>query len=80
MMVMELAPELETYEQHRERLIASDLGRWVLVHDSELAGVFDTQDDAIGEGYRRFGNVPFLVKEIEAFDTPEWLSSNLVSL
>ena len=45
-----------------------------------MVDVFDTEADAIRDGYRQFGNVPFLVKRIEPVDTPERFVSNLVAL
>jgi hypothetical protein len=68
-----LKRELETFEAHRGELLGRAPGKYALVHHDELAGVFDTEPDAIDEGYRTFGNVPFLVKRIEAVDVPERL-------
>jgi len=77
---MVLDPELETYERHRSDLLAAHSGKWVLIRGNEVAGTFDTQNDAIAEGYRRFGNVPFLVKQILAIETPAFFTSNLIAL
>lgn len=74
----ELARELETYEANRERLLGEALGKYVLIHEDELIGAYDTEADAIAEGYRRFGNVPFLVKRISPIDEPaNFLSPHL---
>jgi hypothetical protein len=80
MPTMVLKPELETYERLRPDLVKSALGKWVLIKGDELVGTFDTQNDAIAEGYRHFGNVPFLVREVTAFDTPTYITSNFVTL
>jgi hypothetical protein len=80
MAVMVLEPELETYDQHKEELLGTAAGKWVLIRGQEIAGTFDTQDDAISEGYRRFGNVPFLVKQILAHEAPEYFTSNLIAV
>jgi hypothetical protein len=77
---MVLDPELATYEQHRSELLDAHAGQWVLIRGQEIAGTFDTQNDAIADGYRRFGNVPFLVKQILAVETPEFFTSNLIAL
>jgi hypothetical protein len=75
-----LQTELRTFEAHRAELLGRAAGRFALVHEDEIAGVFDTEADAIREGYGRFGNVPFLVKRIEPVDIPERFVSNLLAL
>ena len=43
---------------------------------TEVAEVYESQMDAINEGYRRFGNVPFLVKHILKVEVPLNFSSH----
>ena len=66
-----LARELAAFEEHRQEFMSRAAGRYALVHGDELAGEYDTEGDAIKDGYSRFGNVPFLVKKIEPFDLPQ---------
>ncbi len=75
-----LAAELHTFEQHRAALLGAALHRFALVHGTELVGSYESESDAISEGYRRFGNVPFLVKRVEASDAPEHFASNVLAL
>ncbi len=63
-----LAEALETFETHLTELLASDPGRYALIRDRCMAGVFDTEMEAIRQGWKLFGNVPFLVKEIVPVD------------
>jgi hypothetical protein len=70
MAVAELTREQETYEAHREQLLGEALGKFVLIHGNEIIATYDTERDAINEGYRRFGNVPFFVKRVAAVDEP----------
>lgn len=63
-----LQQELDTYESHREQLLGEAQGKYVLIHHDEIVATYDTERDAINEGYRRFGNVPFFVKRIAAVD------------
>jgi len=72
--------ERETYEAHRDELLAQALGKFALVHGSEVVEVFDTKTDAITSGYGRFGNTPFLVKEIVAVETPQNFVSNQLAI
>jgi hypothetical protein len=45
-------------------LEASNLERWVVVHDEKLAGTYDTFDEAAKEAVHRFGRGPFLIHQI----------------
>ncbi len=65
-----LRQELETYETHREQLLGEARGKYVLIRGHSIVATYDTEQDAINEGYRQFGNVPFLVKRIAAMDEP----------
>lgn len=66
----ELDLELETYGTHRQELLGAAEGRYVLIHGDEVAGTFDSESDAVAEGYKQYGNVPFLVKHIVEIETP----------
>lgn len=65
-----LQKELEVYEAHRAELLASSRDKFVLVKDAQIVGVFSSEDDAIKIGYEKFGNVPFLVKQVVEMETP----------
>jgi hypothetical protein len=75
-----LTAELETYERHRQELLGKAEGKYALVYRDQVAGVFDTEKDAIDQGYERFGNVPFLVKQIVKVETPYNFVSNLLAI
>ena len=75
-MVETLKDELRTFESRRDELLGTSLGRWVLIHDGELVGAFETQADAINVGFQRFGNVPFLVKQVVPVEVPQDYVSN----
>ena len=45
-------------------------GEYVLVYDGEAHGFYPTRDEAMAEGYRRFGRVPFLVKRVDLGERP----------
>lgn len=79
-MVELLTSEVETYERHREELLGQAEGKFVLICRDEIAGVFDTEEDAVRQGYERFGNVPFLVKQIVKVETPQNFVSNLLAV
>jgi len=75
-LVETLKDELRTFESRRDELLGTSLGKWVLIHDGELAGAFESQADAINIGYQRFGNVPFLVKQVVPVEVPQDYVSN----
>jgi hypothetical protein len=72
-----LLSELETFERHKAELLGSDEGKYVLIKGSEVIGVFESSMDAVGQGYERFGNVPFLVKQIVEVELPLLFTSSL---
>jgi hypothetical protein len=73
-----LDTELKTYEQIRDRLLAMHEGKFALIHDKELIGVYDAEMDAINEGYGKLGNIPFLVKQIVQTEKSRAFISHLV--
>jgi len=72
-MIEMLKKELETYSTQKNELIGKSKGKFALI-------VFDTKIDAIHQGYKRFGNVPFLVKQIVEIETPQNFTSNLLGI
>lgn len=81
MAVMEdLAQELATYEANRERLLGDSLGKYVLIHGDQIVASYDTERDAVNEGYRAFGNVSFLVRRVAAVDEAANFLSPVVSV
>ncbi len=75
-----LDDELKTYEQQRDSLLGSAEGKFVLIWKDQVVGIYDSKMDAIAEGYQRFGNVPFLVKQIVRIETPQNFTSNLLGV
>jgi hypothetical protein len=60
-----LFAEWITYRREAGRLLAEgNEGRHVLVKGDAIVGILPTHEDAMAEGYDRFGNKPFLVHEL----------------
>jgi len=72
-----LKKELQTYEAKKSELVGKSKGKFALIKDDQVVDVFDTKIDAIRQGYERFGNVPFFVKQIVEIDIPQNFTSNL---
>lgn len=72
-----LKTELETYEREKPRLVAENEGKYVVIHGTEIAGVWDTYVDALNAAYARFNLTPFLVKRIEGIDRIHFFTKDL---
>ena len=74
--------EIAAYEAMREQLEAEHTGRWVLFHDRQLIGLYDTFEAAAEDATRRFGGGPYLIRQVGAqpatgYQMKEmWLRSN----
>ncbi len=75
-----LETEIKTYDQQRRRLLGSCEGKYVLIHGDQVIGAYASKMDAIMLGYQKFGNVPFLVKQVLRVETPENFVSGLIDL
>jgi hypothetical protein len=64
---MALEKELETYRRELPKLVAN-AGKFALIQGDQVAGIWETYQDALQEGYRVFGLKPFLVKPIQAVE------------
>ena len=56
-----LQTELTTFHKNKDRLLVEAKDRYVLIKGDEVLGDYGSFDDALSEGYRRFGNSEFLV-------------------
>lgn len=71
---MALEKELQTYKLKLPELKTEE-GKFVLIHDSEVVGTYTSYEDAIKEGYSKYGpNTPFLVKQIQAIEQVHFIS------
>ena len=62
----DLRDEIAAYYAMRADLEAKSLGRWVLVHDRELIGTYDSFDAAAKEAVHKFGRGPYLIRQVGA--------------
>jgi len=54
-------------------LLKQSAGKFALIKDQELVGVFDTDADAYKVGLGKFGNVPFLIVRIQEAEERSWI-------
>jgi hypothetical protein len=58
--------EIRAYERMQATLEKHHLGKYVVVHDGQLIGAFDTLDAAAKEAADRFGSGPYLIRQVGA--------------
>jgi hypothetical protein len=71
---LDLAREEAAYARERERLVRDHLGKIALIVGDEVIGVFSGPDEALLEGYRRFGLVRMVCRPIEDPEEPDFIS------
>jgi hypothetical protein len=62
----DLKQDIATYERLRSELEAAHMGKWALVHDDRLVGVFPSFDAAATAAVKEFGRGPYLIRQIGA--------------
>ena len=61
-----LEKELAVFKKQQADLKKSHPnGGFVVINNGEILGVWETRNDALKEGMKAFGNVPFLVRNID---------------
>ncbi len=60
-----LEKERKYFEAHRAEWLKENPEKFFLIKNEELIGVFNTQQEALIEGARRFGIESFLVRQVE---------------
>lgn len=65
-----LKQELEYFKSIIPDLIQKgNEGRFVLIKNNDLAGIYTTEQTAFEEGLRRWGNTPFLIAKISKVES-----------
>lgn len=68
MQLQPLQKELNTFKKKKKELISEAKGQFVLIKGNEVIDTFKSYEDALSEGYKKFGNEPFLVKEVSPIE------------
>ncbi len=64
--VSDLDQEIAAYEGMLDELLAKHTGKWVVVHDRTLTGVYDSFESAAAEAVKSFGSGPYLIRQVGA--------------
>jgi hypothetical protein len=70
---LDLSRENAAYDKVQEQLLRDHRGKIALIHGDEVVGVFSTVGEALLEGYRRFGLVRMVAREIVEDEGPEYI-------
>ena len=62
----ELEQNIEAYEAMSETLEKHHLHKFVVFHDTEFVGSFDSFHNAAREAVRHFGHGPYLIRQVGA--------------
>lgn len=69
-----LEAELRLFEGRLAEWFIHHEGKYALVKGGEIAGFFDTAENAYGEGVRRWGIAPFLIRQVLSEDPVEHIA------
>jgi hypothetical protein len=58
--------EIEAFESRRAELEARHLGKWVVFHNTEFIGAYESFELAAEEAVARFGRGPYLIRQVGA--------------
>lgn len=59
-----LSEEIVAYESMQRTLELDHLGKWVVVHDKKLCGVYEAFQSAAEDAVERFGSGPYLIRQV----------------
>lgn len=74
----ELEKEINTYFRVKGDYVADDVGNFLLIKGENVIGVFESENDALREGFERFGTEPFLVKQITELEPELNFTANML--
>jgi hypothetical protein len=62
----DLTKDIEAYQTMQADLESNHTGKWVLIYDQKLAGIYDSFQKAAEEAVRLFGKGPYLIRQVGA--------------
>jgi hypothetical protein len=60
-----LEKEYKVFCEHLKEFLPQRLNQFVLIKEDKVIGFFNSYEDALRDGLKRFGNVPFFIKVIQ---------------
>lgn len=77
---MALEKELDTFRKNQPQWSQAYGGKFVLVVNEELVGVYDDPGTAYEAGIERFGNIPMLIKQVRKDDETAFMPALTLGL
>lgn len=77
-MAENLDTEIETYNSKLPELLNS-IGKYVVIKDEEIGGVFDTYNDALKYAYKAYGLKQFFIKKISPAEQVSYFTRDFSS-
>ena len=71
-----LEQEAKVFEQKLPELVKTDLGKYVLVKEDRIVGVFAAIFDALNCGYEKFKDQPFFIRQVSLTQQPLDFTNN----
>lgn len=59
-----LTAEIAAYERMQKELEIDHPGKWVVFHNEENVGIYESFEEAADSAVRRFGRGPYLIRKI----------------
>jgi hypothetical protein len=76
---MALENIMEVFRKNRPNLLADPVneGRYALVNEEKVIGVYPSFDAALAVGYELLGLRPFLIQQVVQHEIPKYFSRNI---
>lgn len=63
---MTVNKEIAAFEKMQPELEANHMGKWVLIHEEKLVGVFESFEDAAEQAVEKCGRGPYAIRQVGA--------------
>lgn len=67
-MTKTLDKDIKAFEKMKAELMQHYLGKFVVIHNEKLVGVYDNFNKAAEEALRQFGKGPYLIRQVNDID------------
>ena len=66
-----LSRQIAAYDaKYRNALEADHFGKWAVVYNEELVGIYDSFEEAANDAISQFGRGPYLIRQVGQDTTP----------
>ena len=74
-----LEQEVRTWLERREELVRQAPGKFVVIKDDKILGIFDKKNEAYDQAYRQLGRGPFLLWPIQMEEEVYYIGGSALS-